>query len=115
MAHGDSSIIKEIGGAIHDTLHGVRDTNEKVVESLGQAASKLVESTGQAVKDSTTGIANMFHGILGGIGCTIKWSLILAILVLLYVNRSALLKLCRRKPLGPFQHHQQIQTLHGIG
>ena len=41
----------------------------------------------------------MLHGILGGIEGTIQWCFILVIiLVLLYINRSTLLKLCRRKP-----------------
>ena len=62
-----SSIIKTIGGAIHDTLNGVGDLDEKVVGSLGEAASKVIESTGHAVKDSTTGIGNIFHGILASL------------------------------------------------
>ena len=108
VAQGASSIIKAIGAAIHDTLNGVGDLHEKVVGSLGEAASKVIESTGHAVKDSTTGIGNKFHGILGGIGGTIQWSLILAIiLVLLYINRSALFKLCRNKR-HLSQRHQQI-------
>ena len=77
---------------------GKRTVIQKVVGSLGEAASKVIESTGHAVQDSTTGIGNMFHGILGGIGGTIQWCLILAIImVLLYINRSTVLKLCRRK------------------
>ena len=69
---GDSFIIKAIGGAIHNTLNGVGDLDEKVVESLGEAASKVIQSTGHAGKDSTMGIGNMFHGILGRIGGTIQ-------------------------------------------
>ena len=100
-AQGGSSIIKAIGGAIHDTLNDVGDLDEKVVGSLGEATSKVIESTGHAVKDSTTGIGNMFHGILDGTGGTIQWCLILVIImVLLYINRSTVLKLCRRKPSG---------------
>ena len=64
VAQGGSSIINAIGGAIHDTLNGVRDLDEKVVGSLGEAASKVIKSAGHAVKDSTTGIGNVFHGIL---------------------------------------------------
>ena len=113
-AQGSSSIIKTIGGAIHDTLNGVGDLDEKVVGTLGGAASKVIESTAHAVKDSTTGIDNMFHGILGGIGGTIQWCLILIIImVLLHINRSTVLKPCRRKPSGPstrqhllFRYHQ---------
>ena len=98
-AQGGSSIIKAIGGAICDTLN---DLDEKVVASLGEAASKVIQSTGHAVKDFTTGTSNIFHGILGGIGSTIQCCLILAILlVLLYINRSTVLKLCRRKSSGP--------------
>ena len=99
VEQGVSSIIKVIGGAIHDTL---RDLDEKVVGSLGEASSKVIQSTGHAVKDSTTGMDSMFHSNLGGIGGTIQWCLILAIiLVLLYINRSTLLKSCRKKPSGP--------------
>ena len=58
----------------------------------------MTESTGHAVKDSTTGVGNMFHGILGGIGRTIQWCIILQIiLVLVYINRAALLKFFQRK------------------
>ena len=46
--------------------------------SLEEAASKMIESTGHAVKDSHTGIGNISRGILGGIGGTIQWYLILA-------------------------------------
>ena len=64
-----------------------------MVGSLGEAASKVIESTGHAVKDSNMGIDNMFNGILGGIGGTTQWCLILAIiLALLYINRSTILK-----------------------
>ena len=101
-AQGGSSIIKAVGGAIHDTLNSVGDLDEKVVGSLGEAASKVIQSTRHAVKDSTTGISNMFHGILGGIGGTIQWCFILVILlVLLYINHSTVLKLCRRKTSRP--------------
>ena len=101
-AHGGSSIIKAIGRAIHDTLNGVGDLDEKVVGSLGEAASKVIQSTGHAVKDSTTGISNMFYGILRGLGDTTQWCLILVILlVLLYINRSTVLKHCRRATSRP--------------
>ena len=47
------------------------------------------------------GIDNMFHGILEGIGRTKQLYLILAImLALLYITRSTILKLCKRKPSG---------------
>ena len=47
------------------------------------------------------GIDNMFHGILEGIGGTKQLCLILAIiLALLYITRSTILKLCKRKPSG---------------
>ena len=102
VAQGGSSIIKAIDRAIHDTLNGVENLNKKVVGSLEVAASKVIESTGHAIKDSTTGIGKMFHGILGGIGGTLQWCLILAlILVLLYINCSTYLKLCRKRPSGP--------------
>ena len=102
-AQGGSSIIKAIGRAIHDALNGVGDLDEKVVGSLGEATFKVIQSTGHAVKDSTTGISNMFHGILEGIGDTMQWRLILVILlVLLYINCSTVLKLCCRKTSKPF-------------
>ena len=65
-AQGGSSIIKTIGGAIHDTLNDVGDLDEKVMGSLREAASKVIQSTGHAVKDSATVIGNIFHSILGG-------------------------------------------------
>ena len=93
-AQGGSSIIKAIDGAMHDTLNGVGDLDEKVVGSLQEGASKVIQSTGHAVKDSTTVIVNMFHGILGGKRGTIQWCLILVILlVLLYITSSTVLKL----------------------
>ena len=76
--------------------------DEKLVGSLGEAASKVIESRGHAVKDSTMGVGNMFHGILGGIGGTIQWCIILQIiLVLVYIDCSALLKLCQQKMSYP--------------
>ena len=59
VAQGGGPIIKARGGANHDTLNGV-DLDQKVVRNLGEAASKVIESTGHEVKDSTTGIGNMF-------------------------------------------------------
>ena len=52
VTQGDSSIIKAIGGAIHDTLNGVDDLDEKVVGNLGEVAPKLIELAGHAVKGS---------------------------------------------------------------
>ena len=101
VVQGGCSIIKAIGAAINDNLNGVEDLDEKVVANLGEAASKVIESTGHAVKDSSTGIDNMSHGILDEIGGTIHWCLILAIiLLLLYVNRCTILKLCKTKASG---------------
>ena len=80
---------------------GKRTVIQKVVGSLGEATFKVIESTGHAVKDSTTGTGNMFHGILGGIRGTIQWCLNLVItMVLLYINHSTVLKFCERKPSG---------------
>ena len=45
-APGGSSIIKAIGEAIHDTLNGLEDLDEKVLGSLGEAASKVIEAKG---------------------------------------------------------------------
>ena len=72
VAQEGYSIINAIGGASHYTLNGVGNLKKKVVGSLGDAASKVIESTEHTVKDSSKGIGNMFHGILGGIGGTIQ-------------------------------------------
>ena len=97
-AKGASSIIKSVGAAIHDTLDGVGDLDEKIVTSLGHAASDVISSTGGALKDAGSGLGNVFHGIFGGIGGTIKWALLLLILVYIgYVNRSRLSAFCRKK------------------
>ena len=45
-APGGSSIIKAIGEAIHDTLNGLEDLDDKVLGSLGEAASKVIEAKG---------------------------------------------------------------------
>ena len=93
-----SSIIKAIEGAIHDTLNEIVALGEKVVWSLGKTASKVIESTRPSVKSSTTGVGNRFFGILSGTGGTNKRCVILLIImVLVYVNRSGLLKFCQRK------------------
>ena len=74
--------------------------DEKLVGSLGEAASKVLESRGHVVKDSNMGVGNMFHGILGGIGGTTQLCIILQIiLVLVYINCSVLLKFCQQKLL----------------
>ena len=67
-------------------------------DSTEETASKVTESIGHVVKDSTTGAGNMFHCILGEIGGTIQWCIILLIiLVLVYINRATILKFCKRK------------------
>ena len=43
VAQGGSSITKAIVRAIHDTLNGVGDVDEKVMGSLGDTASKVIE------------------------------------------------------------------------
>ena len=43
VAQEGISIIKAIGGVIHDTLNGVGELEEMVVGNLGKAASKLIE------------------------------------------------------------------------
>ena len=41
---------------------------------------------------------NIFHGILGGIGGTIKWVLIFFIIIsLIYLNKESIMKFLRRK------------------
>lgn len=66
--------------------------------SLWETTSKVIELTGHTVKDSTTGVGNTFHSILGVIGGTIQWCIILLIiLVLAYINRATLLKFYQRK------------------
>ena len=62
-AKGGSTIIKAMGGAIHDVLDGAGDLDEKIVESLGNAASEVITATGGAIKETTTGFGNFFHGI----------------------------------------------------
>ena len=89
VATGGSTIISAVGGAIHDVFDGAADLDEKIVSSLGNAASKVITSTGGAVKDATSGVGHMFHGIFGGIGGTIKWALILGLIVIvLVINRT---------------------------
>ena len=46
VALGGSCIIKAIGEAIHDTLNGLEDLDDKVLGSLGEAASKVIEAKG---------------------------------------------------------------------
>ena len=46
VALGGICIIKAIGEAIHDTLNGPEDLDEKVLGSLGEAASKVIEAKG---------------------------------------------------------------------
>ena len=44
VAQDGSSIIKAIGGDIHDAFNDVGDLDEKVVGSLREATSKVIES-----------------------------------------------------------------------
>ena len=46
VASGGSCIIKAIEEAIHDTLNGLEDLDEKVLGSLGEASSKVIEAKG---------------------------------------------------------------------
>ena len=123
-AKGTSSIIRAVGGAIHDVFEGVGDLDEKVVKSLGHAASEVITATGGAVKDATTGFGNFFHGIIGGIGGTIKWGVILlivgAIVWLLYKNRQNKSRMTKQPPnlavsnnQGKFITHLESQRIKG--
>jgi len=97
-AKAGSTVIKAIGGAIKDVFDGAGDLDEKVVGSFGDAASKIITSTGGAIKDTGTGIGNIFHGFFGGIGGTIKWALILIIIMtIVYLNRSSIMTFIRKK------------------
>ena len=49
IAQWGSSIIKGIGSAIHDTLNGADNLDDKIVKSLWEATSKVIESTGHEV------------------------------------------------------------------
>ena len=62
-ADGESSIIREIGGIIHDTLNDTGNLDKKLVGSLGTPASKVFESTDGATKNTGRRIGNIFHGI----------------------------------------------------
>ena len=96
-AKGTSTVIKAVGSAIHDTLDGVGDLDEKIVSSLGDAASNVISSTGNAIKDVGSGFGSIFDGFFGGIAGLIKWGAILLIMLLLvYMNRGALMRCVRR-------------------
>ena len=105
LAKGSSSIIRTIGSSLHDVLDGVGDLDEKVVGSFSSAATNIIQASGTAVKDSTTGFGNFFHNVLGGIGGTIKWTLLLCLTFLvIYVNKASLIRFCIPKPKsGPTQ------------
>ena len=105
LAKGSSSIIRTIGSSLHDVLDGVGDLDEKVVGSFSSAATNIIQASGTAVKDSTTGFGNFFHNVLGGMGGTIKWTLLLCLTCLvIYVNKASLIRFCIPKPKsGPTQ------------
>ena len=90
-ADGESSILREIGGIIHDNLNDTENLDKKLVGSLGTAASKVFESTGGATKNTGRRIGNIFHGILDGISGTIKSAVILFILFSGYISTDILL------------------------
>ena len=54
------SIIREIGGAIHETLNDVGNFDENLVRNLRSAASKVNYSTGGATKNAGTGLEIYF-------------------------------------------------------
>ena len=98
LAKGGSTIKTAVGFALHGVLNGVGNLDEKVVNSFGTAASSIIHASGTAIKDTSTGIGNIFHGILGGIGGTIKWVLILLIIIsLMYLNKESIIKFLRKK------------------
>ena len=98
-AGGGSEIIKSIGGGMKDVFEGFGDMDEKIINSLGTAGSKVIDSTGGAIKNTGTGIGNIFHGIFGGIGGTIKWAIILLLIIgFIYMNRESIKRtICKPK------------------
>ena len=100
-ASGSSKIIKSIGGAIKNVLDGAGDLDEKVVGSIGDATSKVITSTGGAIEHARTGLGNVFHGFFGGIGGTIKWIIVLLLIIaLIYMNWKRIRRtLCRQEKL----------------
>ena len=87
-ADGGSSIIRAIGGTIHNTLTDAGNLDKKLLGSLGTAASKVFESTDGATKNTGRRIGNIFHGILDSISGTIKSAVLLFIIIpLIYINR----------------------------
>ena len=77
---GTSSIIIAIGVCIKDSWNGIGDLDKKTVGSLSDAAGNLIQSWGEAFKNSTIGLGNFFNVFLGGIGGSIKWFLLLALI-----------------------------------
>ncbi|XP_065670064.1 uncharacterized protein LOC136088898 [Hydra vulgaris] len=86
-ASGGSQIIKAIGGAIKDSLSGVPNLDEKLVQSIGVASSTVLKAAGGAVKDVGEGAGSFFHKFLGGISGSILWAAILLIVIYLIVNK----------------------------
>ena len=108
---GSSQIIGAIGGGIRDVLGGIGDLDEKVVGSLGDAASKVITSTGGAIKDTGSGIGNVFEGVFGGISGSIKWAIILFLLgSFAYLNRASIMKLFNKKKKSPPKTQQTENT-----
>ena len=77
VAKGGSSLIWAVRGTIHSVLSGADDLDQKIVESIGDASSKIITSTGGAICNTLSGFCQFFHGFLGGIGGTITWICIL--------------------------------------
>ena len=98
-ADGTSKVIKAIGGGLKDVFEGVGDMDEKIIDSIGTATSEVIDSTGGAIEKAGTGLGNIFHGFFGGIGGTIKWGIILLLIIgFIYMNRESIRRtICKPK------------------
>ena len=63
-------------------MDGFGDLDKKVLIGIGIATSNVIHATGGAIKDTTTGVVNIFHSF-SGIGTILMW--ILLPLVVLYL------------------------------
>ena len=84
---------------MRDVFEGVGDMDEKIIDSIGTATSEVIDLTGGAIEKAGTGIGNIFHGFFGEIGGTIKWGIVLLLMIgFIYMKRESMKRaICRPK------------------
>lgn len=80
-------------------IEGVRDLDKKVVEGIGNATANISSylSARGTAENTATGFGRIVYELFGGISRTIKWVMLLGIIILiLYFWRHHINAICQK-------------------